>query len=264
MDRRYFISLLYRLSLIVLAMMLSVRAIYTFEGDVRTWCLAGLFGLSAAALQIRPMLVPTPGRGSAVLSPAPAFFLAALFLIPAGPLVAAIAFAVALSGLLNGTRPHKMLLQLSVTILAFGACSYFLKLGPKNGDPMAPPPELVGMEVLVGVVVLIAQLALRSIAIRLERGDESPHWGAFQPHAIVEALYCLALAVPISVLARIHLALLAVVYVYVGFTWWFIERYRKHVREVSHEMVADEEEDAWSHPRRRKTDLPTNQRRKVA
>src|SRR5712671_400774 len=116
MDRRYFISLLYRLSLIVLTLMLSVRAIYTFEGDVRTWCLAGLFGLSAAALQIRPMLVPTPGRGSTVLSPAPAFFLAALFLIPAGPLVAAIAFAVALSGLLTGTRPHKMLLQLSVTI----------------------------------------------------------------------------------------------------------------------------------------------------
>ncbi len=264
MDRRYFISLLYRLSLIVLALMLSVRAIYTFEGDVRAWCLAGLFGLSAAALQIRPMLVPTPGRGSTVLSPATAFFLAALFLVPAGPLVAAIAFAVALSGLLNGTRPHKMLLQLSVTILAFGACSYFLKLGPKNGDPMVPPPELVGLEVLVGVVVLIAQLALRSIAIRLERGEESPHWGAFQPHAIVEALYCLALAVPISVLARIHLALLAVVYVYVGFTWWFMERYRKHVREVSHEMVADEEEDGWSHPRRRKTDLPTNQRRKVA
>jgi len=30
------------------------------------------------------------------------------------------------------------------------------------------------------------------------------------------------------------------------------------------EMVADEEGDGWSHPRRRKTDLPTSQRRKVA
>jgi len=264
MDRRYFASLGFRFTLTLLALMLSVRAIYAFEGDVKTWCLAGLFGLSAALLQIRPMLIPSPGRASTVLSPAPAFFLAALFLVPAGPLVAAIAFAVGLSGLINGTRPHKVLLQLSVAVLAFGACSYFLRLGPKNGDPMVPPPELVGMEVLVGAVVLIAQLVVRSIAIRLERGEESPHWGAFQPHAMVEALYCLALAVPISVLARIHLALLAVVYVYVGFTWWFMERYRKHVREVSHELVADEEEDGWSHPRRRKTDLPANQRRKVA
>jgi len=241
MDRRYFTSLIFRLALILLALMLSVRAIYALEGDVRTWCLAGLFGLSAAALQIRPMLVPSPGRPSAVLSPAPAFFLAALFLVPAGPLVAAIAFAVALSGLINGTRPHKVLLQLSVTILAFGACSYFLRLGPKNGDPLVPPPELVGMEVLVGAVVLIAQLVVRSIAIRIERGEEAPHWGAFQPHAVVEALYCLALAVPISVLARIHLALLAVVYVYVGFTWWFMERYRRHMRALQQEPAADDQ-----------------------
>ena len=175
MDRRYFTSLVFRFTLVLLALMLSVRAIYAFEGDTKTWCLAGLFGLSAAMLQIRPMLVPSPGRPSSVLSPATAFFLAALFLVPAGPLVAAIAFAVALSGLINGTRPHKVLLQLSVTILAFGACSYFLRLGPKNGDPMVPPPELVGMEVLVGAVVLIAQLVVRSLAIRLERGEEAPH-----------------------------------------------------------------------------------------
>jgi len=245
MDRRYFTSLIFRLTLILLAMMLSVRAIYAFEGDVKTWCLAGLFGLSAAVLMIRPMLVPSPGRASTVLSPAPAFFLAALFLVPAGPLVAAIAFAVALSGLINGTRPHKVLLQLSVAVLAFGACSYFLRLGPKNGDPMVPPPELVGMEVLVGAVVLIAQLVVRSIAIRLERGEESPHWGAFQPHVIVEALYCLALAVPISVLARIHLALLAVVYVYVGFTWWFMERYRRHMRAMNQEPAPAEDQRRW-------------------
>ena len=245
MGRRYFTSLFFRLSLVVLALMLSVRAIYTLKGDVKTWCLAGLFGLSAAALQIRPMLVPTPGKASTVLSPATAFFLAALFLIPAGPLVTAIAFAVALSGLLNGTRPHKILLQLSVTILAFGACSYALNLGPKPGDPMVPPPELVGMEVLLGAVVLIAQLVLRSVAIRLERGDEAPHWGAFQPHAIVEALYCLALAVPISVLARIHLGLLAVVYVYVGFTWWFMERYRHHMRLMNQEPAAAEDQRRW-------------------
>jgi hypothetical protein len=245
MDRRYFTSLLYRLALAVLAMMLSVRAVYAQDGGAQAWLLAGLIGLSAAALQIRPMLIPTPGKASTVLSPASAFFLAGLFLVPAGPLVSAVAFAVALSGLVSGTRPHKVLLQISVSVLTYGACSYFLKLGPKTGDPLVPPPELVGMEVLLGAVVLIAQLVLRSIAIRLERGDEAPHWGAFQPHTIVECLYCLALSVSISVLARIHLSLLSVVYVYMGLTWWFLERYRKHLRLMTEETDAAEVERRW-------------------
>ena len=235
MDRRrYFASLLFRLFLVLLTLMLSVRAIYV-QGGVQAWCLAGLFCLTAVALQIRPLVVPIPGKASAVYTPAPAFFLAALYLIPAGPLVVSIAFAIALSGLITATRPHKILLQLSITTLAFGACSYYLKLGPRSADPRVPPPELVAMELLLGAVVLITQLLLRSIAIRLERGEETPHWGAFQPQAIVEGLYCLALAVPISVLARIHLALLAVVYLYVGFTWWFMERYRRHLRTLNRE-----------------------------
>src|SRR5258706_1294646 len=98
MDRRYFTSLLFRLALAVLATMLSVRAIYALEGTVRDWFLAGLFGLSAATLQIRPMLVPGHGKGaSTVLIPATAFFLARLFLTSACPLGCAIAFAVAVS-----------------------------------------------------------------------------------------------------------------------------------------------------------------------
>ncbi len=245
MDRRYFSSLLFRLTLALLAMMLSARAICALEGDVKSWFLAGLFGLSAAALQIRPLLVPNPGKGSNVYSPSLAFFLAGLYLIPAGPLVSSIAFAIALAGLVNGTRPHKILLQLSATVLAFGACSYFLKLGPKSGDPPVPPPELVAMELLLGVVVLVAQLVLRSIAIRLERGHEAPHWGAFQPSVMLEGVYCLALAVPISVLARIHLALLVVVYLYVGFTWWIMDRYRRHLRMLNQEPEPSEEQRRW-------------------
>jgi len=93
--------------------------------------------------------------------------------------------------------------------------------------------------------VIIAQLVLRSIAIRLERGEEAPHWGAFQPHTIVESLYALALSVPISVLARIHLGLLAVVYVYVGLTWWFLDRYRRHLRVMTEEPEAEESERRW-------------------
>ena len=138
-------------------MMLSARAICALEGDAKAWFLAGLFGLSAAALQIRPLLVPNPGRGSSVYSPALAFFIAGLYLIPAGPLVACIAFAIALAGIVKGTRPHKILLQLSATVLAFGACSYFMKLGPRSGDPPVPPPELIAVEIFLGVVVLFAQ-----------------------------------------------------------------------------------------------------------
>ncbi len=241
MDRRrYFISLLFRMSLVVLALMLAVRASYVFEGSLKAWCLAGLFGLSAAALQIRPLLVPSPGRPSTVYTPGPAFFLAGLFLIPAGPLVTCIALATALSGLVTATRPHKILLNLSIAVLSYGACSYYLKLGAGSLGPTVPPPELIAEELLLGIVVLIAQLLLRSIAIRLERGEESPHWGAFQPQAVTEAIFCLALSVPISVLARIHVALLAVVYLYVGLTWWFMDRFRKHLRAVSQETVEDQ------------------------
>ncbi len=246
MDRRrYFISLLFRMSLVVLALMLAVRASYVFEGSLKAWCLAGLFGLSAAALQIRPLLVPSPGRPSTVYTPGPAFFLAGLFLIPAGPLVTSIALATALSGLVTATRPHKILLNLSIAVLSYGACSYYLKLGAGSLGPTVPPPELIAEELLLGIVVLIAQLLLRSIAIRLERGEESPHWGAFQPQAVTEAIFCLALSVPISVLARIHVALLAVVYLYVGLTWWFMDRFRKHLRAVSQEAVVTEDQRRW-------------------
>jgi len=246
MDRRrYFISLFFRMSLIVLALMFAVRATYVFEGSVRAWCLAGLFGLSAAALQIRPMLVPSLGRPSAVYTPGPAFFLAGLFLVPAGPLVTCIAFALGLSGLVTATRPHKILLNLSIAVLAYGSCSYYLKLGAGSMGPAVPPPELIAEELLLGAVVLIAQLLVRSLAIRLERGDESPHWGAFQPQAVTEALFCLALSVPISVLARIHVALLAVVYLYVGLTWWFMDRFRQHLRLVAQETVPTEDQRRW-------------------
>ncbi len=218
-------------------MMLSARAICAVEGDAKAWFLAGLFGLSAAALQIRPLLVPNPGRGSTVYSPALAFFIAGLYLIPAGPLVSCIAFAIALAGIVNGTRPHKILLHLCATVVAFGACSYFMKLGPRSGDPPVPPPELIAVEIFLGAVVLFAQLVLRSVAIRLERGHDAPHWGAFQPNVMLEGAYCLALAVPISVLTRIHLALLTVVYIYVGFTWWAMDRYRQHARTLSSETA---------------------------
>jgi hypothetical protein len=51
--------------------------------------------------------------------------------------------------------------------------------------------------------------------------------------AIVEALYCLVLSVSITVLARIHLTLLAVVYLEVAIAWWFVHRYRAYLHDVN-------------------------------
>ena len=63
MDRRrYFISLLFRMSLVVLALMLAVRASYVFEGSLKAWCLAGLFGLSAAARSSFAVILSDTGR----------------------------------------------------------------------------------------------------------------------------------------------------------------------------------------------------------
>jgi hypothetical protein len=247
MDRRrYFASLLFRLTLVVFALLLSVRAIYVAEGGLRAWFLAGLFGMTAALLQIRPLLVPNPGHASTAYTAGPAFFLAALFLIPAGPLIVSIACAVALSGLVTATRPHKILLHLAVSILPYGACSYFLHLGSRTADSPVPSFDLVMVELMLAATVLVGQLVLRSLAIRLERGDETPHWGAFQPQALTESFYCLALSVPVSVLTRIHPALLAVVYLYLGLTWWFMERYRRHVRLLVHETgTAGEDLGRW-------------------
>ena len=234
MDRRrYAGSLIFRLSLIILSLLLGVRAISVAEGEAKAWLLAGLLGFSAAALQIRPLLVPDGARGSAVYSIGSAFFLAGLFMVPAGPLAACVAFAIALSGLVTATRPHKILFNLSVSVLTYAGFSLFMRLGPHSVDSTVPPPDLVGVEVLLSAAVLMSQLLLQSVALRLERGDDAPHWGAFQRPAFVQGFYCLALSVPISVLGRIHVALLAFVYLYIGVTWWFMERYRKHVRAIS-------------------------------
>ncbi len=244
--RSYFISLSFRYALIIAALLLALVAIYVEPGGVQAWFLALLIGFSAAMSQIRPLVVPAGTAGTALYSLGPAFFLAGLFLLPAGPLVASIAFAIPLAGLVTGTRPHKILFNLSLSVLTYGAFSLFLRLGPRTVYLAPPPPDWVAVELLLCAGVLATQLLIRSVAIRLERGDEAPHWGAFQRPVLVESAYCLALSVLISVLARIHVALLAVVYVNIVATWMFVERYRKHVRTlVSAPPPPREEEQRW-------------------
>ena len=242
----YFVSLLFRYAMIVAALMLVLYAIYVERGGVAAWFLAILIGFSAATLRIRPLIVPTGAGTTALYSLAPAFLLAALFLIPAGPLVACIAFAVPLAGLITGTRPHKILFDLSLSILAYGGFSLYLDLGPRTTDPAVPPPAWIGVELLLAAAVLTAQFLVRSVAIRLERGDKAPHWGAFQRPALVESAYCLALSVLISVTARIHVALLATVYVNIIVISVFVERWRKHVRTLMNASQTQRvEEERW-------------------
>ncbi|HXF58301.1 MAG TPA: hypothetical protein VN539_00580, partial [Candidatus Saccharimonadales bacterium] len=84
----------------------------------------------------------------------------------------------------------------------------------------------------IAAAALIAQLIIRSVALRIEHGDQAPHWGAFQPIALIEAVLCLAFALTITVLARVHLALLAIVYVEIGAVWWFLHRYHEYVSSM--------------------------------
>lgn len=251
MDRRrYLVSLTFRLALIILAFLIFVCALYIAPGSVRAWSLAILLGFSAAVLQIRPLVVPRGTDGTALYSLGPAFFLAGLFLLPPGPLVASVAFAIALSGLVTGVRPHKVLFNLSLSLLTYGAFSLFLRLGPRGVDAPLPPPDMIGVEALLCAAVLAAQLLVRSVAIRLERGDQAPHWGAFQHAALMESAYCIALSVLISVLARIHVALLVFAYAHIAATWTFVERYRRHVRSLTSAAAlmtapAREEEQRW-------------------
>ena len=234
MDRRrYLISLTFRLVLILLAFLVSVCALYIGRGGVRDWILAIVLGISAAALQIRPLVVPRANNGTALYSLGPAFFLAGLFLLPPGPLVASVGFAIALSGIVTGVRPHKLLFTLALSLLTYGAFNLFLRLGPREGTIPIPTPDMIGAESLVCIALLTSQLLVRSIAIRLERGDQTPHWGAFQRSVLLESAYCIALSVLISVLARIHVALIVFAYAQIALTWTFVERYRRHVRSLT-------------------------------
>lgn len=178
------------------------------------------------------MVVPTR-RGSAVYSLGPSFLLASMFLLPAGPLVAVVAFSICLAGVFMGVRFHRILFDLSLGVLVYGGASLLLRLAPRPTDGGIPYVHVAGIEALLAAAVLIAQLLIRSVALRLTHGIATPHWGAFRSQAIIEGLYCLVLAVTISLLARLHPALLTLVYAEVGVTMWFLSRYRRRLRDLT-------------------------------
>lgn len=227
--RRYLQIVLFRVGLAVFALLTAAWAGHQLREDGPVWLIASIFAASASICLIWPLVVPAENRTMSVYSTGPAFFLAGMFLLPPGLLVLAIAFAIALSGIVHGTRAYRTVFQLSASIIAFGGFALFFHLGPQPADFMFHPAPRAGLELLIAASALIALLIIRSVALRIEHGERAPHWGAFQPTAIIEAVLCLAFSVTITVLARIHLALLAIVYVEMGAVWWFLHRYHGYV-----------------------------------
>jgi len=227
--RRYFQIVIFRVGLAVCALLTAAWAGHQLREDGPVWLIATIFTASASICLIWPLVVPAENRTMSVYSVGPAFFLAGMFLLPPGLLVLAIGFAIALSGIVYGTRAYRTVFQLSASILAFGGFALFFHLGPQPADFMFRAAPRAGLELLIAAAALVSLLIIRSVALRVEHGDRAPHWGAFQKTAIIEAILCLAFSVTITVLARIHLALLAIVYVEIGAVWWFLHRYHGYV-----------------------------------
>lgn len=230
--RRYFLIVIYRVILAVLALLLAAWAGNQLVEDAPAWLITSLFAISASACLIWPLVVPSEKRAMSVYSVGPAFFLAGMFLLPPGGLVMSIGFAVALSGIVHGTRAYKTVFQLSTSILAYGGFALLFRLGPRPSDILFHPAPRAGLELLIAGAAVVALLLLRSVALRLEHGDRAPHWGAFQQHAIIEFALCLAFATTITVLTRVHLMLILVVYVEIGAIWWFLHRYSGYMGRV--------------------------------
>jgi len=219
--------------LAVTALVIAARAAHEFRMTPNVWLLSSLFATSAAALFIWPLLVPSKQRTWRTYSLAPAFFLAGMFLLPPAALVLTVAYSVALAGIVAGTRGYRLITQLSLAVIAYGGFSLVFDLAPRPSDYLLQAAPRAALEVAIAAAASILMLLLRSIVLRLEHGSAIPHWGSFQTSAIVESLYCLVLSVTITVLARIHVALLAVIYLEIAIAWWFVHRYRDYIQDVN-------------------------------
>jgi len=223
--RRYFQIATFRIALAVLAILVAIRALHVVRSDGPVWLLASILASGAAASLIWPLVVPARNRAMSVYSLGHAFFLAGMFLLPPGALVLTIAFAISLAGLVHGARAYRTVFQLSSSMLVFAGFALVFALGPRPSDFMFQPGPRAGLELLIGASALVAILIVRSVALRLELGEKAPHWGAFQGPAIFEAVLSLVFSVSITVMVRIHLALVTVVIAEMGTIWWFLQRY---------------------------------------
>jgi len=100
---------------------------------------------------------------------------------------------------------------------------------------MFHPAARATLELLIAASAVTLHLLLKSVALRLELGEDTPRWGAFEGPTLIEAIYCLVLSVTILVLTRIHPALLLVVYIELAITTWLVWGYRVYVMELRKE-----------------------------
>jgi hypothetical protein len=224
--RRYTQIVVFRVVIAVLALLTAARAGHEFRDNGSVWLTTSILAAGASATLIWPLIVPSQSRTMSVYSFGPAFFLAAMFLLPPAALVLATAFAVTLAGLMSGARPYRTLYNASVAILAFGGFALYFDLGPRPSDYLVAPAARVGLELMIAAAAMVTMLLIRSIAMRIEQGERAPHWGAFQPVALTEAVLSLCFACTIVVLVRIHLALVTVALAEMLFVAWFLYRYR--------------------------------------
>lgn len=229
---RYFQIATFRIALAVLAILVAIRALHVVRGDGPVWLLTSILASGAAAALIWPLVVPASNRAMSVYSLAHAFFLAGMFLLPPGALVLTIAFAISLAGLVHGARAYRTVFHLSSSMLVFAGFALTFALGPRPSDFMFQPAPRAGLEILIGAAALVALLIVRSVALRLEMGEKAPHWGAFQGPAIFESALVLLFSVSITVMVRIHLALVTVVFAEMGTIWWFLQRYYAYASGV--------------------------------
>ena len=228
---RYVQIVVFRVTLAITALLVAARAGHEGAGTKSVWLLASILAVGATACLLWPFMVPARHRAMSVYTISPAFFLAGMFLLPPAPLVLVISFAICLAGVIQGTRAYRVVFHLSSSLVVFGGFALALDLGPRASDFMFQPAPRAGLEFLISAATLVALLIVRSVALRLEQGDEAPHWGAFQGPGLVEAVLCLVFASTTLVLARINLVFLGVVGVEIAMIGWFLHRYAVYAEE---------------------------------
>ncbi|MGE5175204.1 MAG: hypothetical protein ACM3JJ_02415 [Hyphomicrobiales bacterium] len=237
-HKRYAQLFVFRMSLAVASLLLAALAGHETSGSGPIWPLAALFAASTGTLLIWPLIVPGRNRTLVAYSLAPAFFLAGMFLLSPAALVLVIAFSVTLAGLLKGARAYRIVFHLAASILAYVGPALVFRLGPRPIDLDYHPALRAGLELMIATFAIVLHLLLRSVAMRLEQGHDTPRWGAFGGPAFIESVYGLVLSVSILVLARIHPLLLGVVYLEIAITAWFVHRYRLYVTDLRRDAEA--------------------------
>ena len=248
-TRQYIQLASYRVTLLLLALLVAARAAHEYTAPQSAWPLAFVFAASAAGLAIWPVIVPGRNKTLVSYSLASAFFLSGMFLLPPAGLMLTVCFAVALAGMIRGARTYRIVFQASTAVLAYVAPALLFDLGPRPGEFVFHPAARAGLELMIATSAVAFHLLLRSIGLRLQQGVATPRWGVFSGPPLVEAIWGLVLSVTILVLTRIHPAFLGVVLLEVGITWWFVRRYRLYVtdlrREVEAATTAAESPDDW-------------------